>query len=186
MKLFIYIIHIVALMANLAIANECPIPEPFAQLTNEQAKLFQQAKLRHNSSDNQSISHQSGKKWTDNPNANPRTELVNLWATWCPPCRKELPFLQQLSQNKVATITLVNIDDTPEDAESTLARLNITALNTHYAKTELLDALKIQGLPASIVYHQDQTYLGVGVLKDEQSISDWLSCLKILNHKNME
>ena len=44
--------------------------------------------------------------------------LINLWATWCGPCRREFPFLQEAwSQNsdKVAVIALsVEPDDTDE------------------------------------------------------------------------
>lgn len=165
------LIYVSALTVSLAIAHECPVPEPFHLLEVEQAKPFQQAELH---ADNH-YSKQNGEN--NKEKKGNRAELVNLWATWCPPCRKELPFLQQLSQDNTAAITLVNIDDTPEDAESTLKKLGITALKTRYAEAELLDSLAIQGLPTSMVFHQDAVYLGVGVLKDEQAIRDWLLCL---------
>ncbi len=39
--------------------------------------------------------------------------LLNFWATWCPPCRKEMPSLEQLSghfQDRLTVVT-VSVDD---------------------------------------------------------------------------
>lgn len=51
--------------------------------------------------------------------------VVNLWATWCPPCRRELPMLaQEASRGRVAVV----LADQGEDAASVaayLARANI-------------------------------------------------------------
>ncbi|BDM62985.1 hypothetical protein NFHSH190041_04370 [Shewanella sp. NFH-SH190041] len=43
--------------------------------------------------------------------------LLNLWATWCPPCLKEIPALQQLrkdNQGKDIAILSLSIDAEPE------------------------------------------------------------------------
>jgi thiol-disulfide isomerase/thioredoxin len=44
-----------------------------------------------------------------------RPVVVNLWATWCPPCRRELPLLQQ-AQSEHADLHVVFVDqgETPE------------------------------------------------------------------------
>ena len=41
--------------------------------------------------------------------------LVNVWASWCPPCRVEHPFLMELAE-KGATIYGINYRDKPADA----------------------------------------------------------------------
>lgn len=44
--------------------------------------------------------------------------LVNLWATWCPPCVAEMPDLQKLSEDYAEELVVlgVNVGDTAEDA----------------------------------------------------------------------
>ena len=57
----------------------------------------------------------------DNPNelliiadsASTQWQLVNVWATWCAPCREEMPLLQELSEqfeDEVLSVRLLSID----------------------------------------------------------------------------
>jgi thiol-disulfide isomerase/thioredoxin len=61
-----------------------------------------------------------------------RTVLVNLWATWCVPCRKEMPALEGL-QTKLGgpdfEVVAVNIDTRdPEKPKNFLKQANLTRL----------------------------------------------------------
>lgn len=49
--------------------------------------------------------------------------LINFWATWCGPCRKEMPLLEQLYQryNRLGfTLLGVNVEKNPNDARAWL------------------------------------------------------------------
>jgi thiol-disulfide isomerase/thioredoxin len=35
--------------------------------------------------------------------------VVNIWASWCPPCREELPAFQALSQRTVGKVTVLGV-----------------------------------------------------------------------------
>lgn len=49
-------------------------------------------------------------------NRNGKVLLLNIWATWCPPCRKEIPDLVRLSNNYKNIVDVVGISiDYPED-----------------------------------------------------------------------
>ncbi|WP_077324848.1 TlpA family protein disulfide reductase [Virgibacillus siamensis] len=37
--------------------------------------------------------------------------MLNFWASWCPPCRAEMPDMEKLHQNKDVTILAVNLTE---------------------------------------------------------------------------
>jgi len=54
--------------------------------------------------------------------------LVNFWATWCPPCRKEMPALQRLSARLGAEpfmVLGVNVGEDPERIADFLQSLTV-------------------------------------------------------------
>ena len=58
-----------------------------------------------------------------------RVVLVNFWATWCGPCKVEMPHLNRLYEKyKSAGFVLlgVNVDDDPKAAVALAARLGVT------------------------------------------------------------
>jgi cytochrome c biogenesis protein CcmG, thiol:disulfide interchange protein DsbE len=55
--------------------------------------------------------------------------LVNVWASWCGPCREEHPFLMELAKDKNLQIIGLNYKDAPDQARRFLG-----ALGNPYAK----------------------------------------------------
>jgi len=55
--------------------------------------------------------------------------LVNFWATWCGPCRKEMPLLEQIYQRYKGlgfTLLAVNVEDDSEGAERWLKQTPVS------------------------------------------------------------
>ena len=48
--------------------------------------------------------------------------LVNVWASWCVPCRDEVPYLEQLSKDKRIQLVGINYKDAAADARRFLNR----------------------------------------------------------------
>jgi thiol-disulfide isomerase/thioredoxin len=89
-----------------------------------------------------------------------RTVLVNLWATWCVPCRKEMPALESL-QTRLGgpdfEVVAVNIDTRdPEKPKRFLKDANLTRLgyfNDQKAKVfqDLKGIGRALGMPTSVL-----------------------------------
>src|SRR6266853_5737677 len=89
-----------------------------------------------------------------------RTVLVNLWATWCVPCRKEMPALENL-QTRLGgpnfEVVAVNIDTRdPEKPKNFLKEVNLTRLGYFSdQKAKVFQELKAigraLGMPTSVL-----------------------------------
>lgn len=89
-----------------------------------------------------------------------RTVLVNLWATWCVPCRKEMPALDKLQTTlggKDFEVVAINIDTRdPEKPKNFLKDGNLTNLvYFHDDKAKVFQDLKSAGralgMPTSVL-----------------------------------
>jgi peroxiredoxin len=81
--------------------------------------------------------------------------LVNLWATWCPPCKEEMPTLQAYYNKyneKGFTILAINDGDSVEDVSQFVKDYELSFpiwLDPTYIATE--QAFKTLNLPSSFV-----------------------------------
>ncbi len=81
--------------------------------------------------------------------------LVNLWATWCAPCVKELPTLQALAAKPGAPrVIAVSQDMAPRGSvDAFLDKNKLAGLEVwHDPKMELSGAIDAQVLPTTILY----------------------------------
>ncbi len=86
--------------------------------------------------------------------------LVNLWATWCPPCKAELPVLQAYYEDHVAegfVILGVDSQEKPEAVEKYITTTDVTYPIWIDEKGEAGKAFNTFTLPASFVIDRKGT-----------------------------
>jgi len=94
-----------------------------------------------------------------------RVVLLNLWATWCAPCRKEMPELDALQQKLGSAdfeVVAVSLDrQGAETARKFLDETKATNLKLYLDPTSrALDAVKAPGLPATVLIDREGHEVG--------------------------
>ena len=101
--------------------------------------------------------------------------LLNLWATWCPPCIREMPDLNALQKDFVgrdfAVVPVASGKQGREDAAEFLRARKLDALTTYYDPRSLfLRAFDLETLPTTFLIDRSGRMRG-GVL----GMADWHS-----------
>lgn len=111
-----------------------------------------------------------------------KSVLINFWASWCPPCRRELPILQRLQAMSVRepfVVVPVSLDKSPAIVKTYLQRLGLAQLSTFIdvdgsvasdPKSTEPTPFPLYGMP--MTYVLDRETRSVGYLVGE---ADWTS-----------
>lgn len=90
--------------------------------------------------------------------------LVNLWATWCQPCLREMPSLERLQAQLDDRLTVLAISEDRGGAKLVnpfAAKLELTRLKIYLdPKSEVGRAFGVRGLPTSIVIDAEGRVVG--------------------------
>ena len=87
-----------------------------------------------------------------------RVVMVNFWATWCGPCRQEMPQLNRLYEKYKASgfvLLGVNVDDDQRKAAEVASKLGVTfpvLLDTDKAVSKLYD---LSTMPSTVLIDRD-------------------------------
>ena len=102
-----------------------------------------------------------------------RVVVVDFWASWCKPCRKELPVLDALYRkyrSRGLSVIAVNIDDDAQAARSFLKKVPVEFPVVHDPAKKIAAAYGVPDMPSSYVIDQQGTIRHVQVgfrAKDE-------------------
>ena len=86
--------------------------------------------------------------------------LLNFWATWCAPCKEEMPSLDRLQVNQNLSnlkIFAINISqESKKKVDSFFEDLNIKNFDPYFdAPTTLAKTFTLRGVPTSILFDKD-------------------------------
>ena len=109
--------------------------------------------------------------------------LLNFWATWCAPCREEMPSLDKLQNLKILNnLKVIPINVGQEKIEKSVdffSELNIKNLELYFDNTiKLAKTFSLRGLPTTIIVNKEgeefARIVGSIDFSDEKFIN-WLS-----------
>ena len=85
--------------------------------------------------------------------------LLNFWATWCAPCKEEMPSLDLLQSNeKLDNLKIFPINVGKDNSEKSIVffkDLKIKNLNPYFdSPTTLAKKFKLRGIPTTILFNK--------------------------------
>lgn len=109
-----------------------------------------------------------------------RKVFVNLWATWCPPCRAEIPSIEKL-QSKVdkqrVAFVMLSLDENFELAKN-FAKKNKMQLPVYYPGEQLPDMFNTNGIPATFIFDEKGELIKANNGMDDYETEDYVQLLK--------
>jgi peroxiredoxin len=132
---------------------------------------------KHRASANFTLTDLQGKNWTLK-DLKGKVVLVNFWATWCPPCRKEMPDLESFYR-KFQDQGFVVLGISDED----VAKVAPFIEKNKYNYPILLDPgrkanqdFRVEGIPKSFLYDREGKLVGQAMdMRTERQFSEMLA-----------
>ena len=109
--------------------------------------------------------------------------ILNFWATWCAPCKEEMPSLDILLENsKLSNLKIFPINvgkDSLEKSELFFRDLNIKNLKVYFdSPSTLAKKLSLRGIPTSILFNKEGEEFAriIGSINfEDKKFIEWLS-----------
>jgi peroxiredoxin len=108
-----------------------------------------------------------------------RIVLLNFWATWCPPCRKEMPDMEKLYRSyeaKGLTVVAVSDEDRPT-VEEFLAKNRYSFPVALDPKRKVNTAFNVEGIPKSFIFDREGRLAAQAI--DMRTESQFMELLKM-------
>lgn len=125
-----------------------------------------------------------GRHWTPESLAG-KVWIINLWASWCPPCVEEMPSMnaarEQLDPAQVGMLAL-NAGESRETIEAFLEKLSLD-FPVLLGDSEVMSKLSVQGLPTTVVVNRQGMVVYEAIGPRDWSAPDILAMVTALTNE---
>ena len=109
--------------------------------------------------------------------------ILNFWATWCAPCKEEMPSLNKLQARDEIFVFPINLEEKNlEKIDEFFKDLNITNLNSYFDENfKLVKVFSIRGVPTSIIFNKNKDEIARitgGINFSDEKFIYWLESFK--------
>ena len=165
-KIYLHIILIVLISNNL-FANE-----DFSKniVIYEKPKIIEQLKFKDLNLQDVDLSNKKG-----------NIMILNFWATWCAPCRREMPSLERLThKHPEIKVYAINMEKPNKlKAQDFFKFIGVLSLDIYFdPKLELVKQFKMRGLPTSILIDKNGMEFGRVVGEIDFTDANFIKLLK--------
>ncbi len=80
--------------------------------------------------------------------------MINFWATWCGPCRQEMPLLEQMHKKYRPmgfTLVGINVEEDPSGAEAWLTKTPVSFPILFDRENRVSKLYNVSGMPSSVL-----------------------------------
>lgn len=84
--------------------------------------------------------------------------MLNFWASWCAPCRQEMPHLNALSQQYSAlgfNLLGINVDEDPQAANRAINNLKVAFPVLFDSDSRIAELFSVDAMPTTIIIDKD-------------------------------
>ena len=171
MKLIKYLIFFSILVVNVAFSKEKP---PFKNiLVLDEPKTYEQIIFQD----------RDGTQIDLNLINTDEIYILNFWATWCAPCKDEMPSLDKLHAKNGVFVFPINMEEKNlNNTDKFYKDLNIKNLNTYFDNgLKLVKVFALRGVPTTIILNKNKEMVarisGSLDFADDKFVT-WLSSIK--------
>jgi cytochrome c biogenesis protein CcmG/thiol:disulfide interchange protein DsbE len=101
-----------------------------------------------------------------------RPVVVNVWASWCGPCRVESPLLARAARSYADRVAFIGVDsrDDENDGRAFIARYRLDYPHVFDATGEIRARLRLRGFPTTYIFGRDGSlrYRVVGGISEQE------------------
>ncbi len=91
-------------------------------------------------------------KWlTEAPDTQGKFVLVDFWATWCPPCRRAIPYLNELQAKYKDLLVVIGLSSEPEQVIRKMTEPRIDYAIASDTQRRTSKALEVTGIPHALL-----------------------------------